>query len=126
MKFFKKSACAFLALSFCFGACALTACGGGNQADSYRFRLVFADGTAASEYSVQLCSILDDGSLGVCYAPVKADADGYVVYNADTCKIPTFTEGVYEIHVLPEAEFVGAKTTPVSYSTEVITLTISL
>ena len=126
MKFFKKTACAFLALSFCFGACALTACGGGNEADGYHFRLVFADGSAATDYSVQLCSILEDGSLGVCYAPVKADENGYVVYNASTCKIATFTAGEYEIHILPDAEFEGEKTTPVSYSTDVITLTISL
>lgn len=121
MNIFKKLAGICMAISLCLGVCAFTACGnnndGGFQAkeNAYNFRVVNADGTAATGYQVQLCT----ADQTTCYPGVAVDGEGYCAY---TCP-----EGVYEIHLLPaDTEFTSnPELTPATYSTEIIVITLA-
>ena len=93
------------------------------ELNGYLFTVNNADGTAASNVFVQLCTINADGSLGSCFMPIMVN-NGTVEYTFDG-----FTAGVYEIHLLAsdcqtplEYEETNKKT-PASYSE--ITLTIA-
>lgn len=139
MKLIKKLALLCASLSLCAGVCAMTACElslGGNTdsstapatsstetssqapatASAFKFKVVKADGTPATNVSVQLC-IAD-----TCYAPVKTDANGEVSYTSPAGEV------VHEIHILDEnneqVEFEGATETGATYNTEAIVLTL--
>ena len=93
------------------------------ELNGYVFTVKNADGTAASNVFVQLCTINADGSLGSCFMPIMVN-NGTVEYTFNG-----FTAGVYEIHLLAsdcqtplEYEETNKKT-PASYSE--ITLTIA-
>ena len=126
MKTLQKWTSVFFAVIMCFAMFAFTACGGNKESGktytAYEFTLVYENGDPATDVSVQLCTINDDGSLGMCYAPVKADANGKVTYK------PAGFPGadVYEIHLLGAdmlpKEFEGATKTTTKY--EAFTLTI--
>lgn len=135
MKIFKKIAALCMAISLCVGVGALaTSCGGGdndasssqqqNETTGYLFKVVNADGSAASDVYVQLC----DGVSGICYGNVAVDETGSVLYNSTTAKdFPG--AGVYDIHVLggefmDDFPFDGPTATPEAYSTETIVLTL--
>ena len=109
MKAFKKLATLSMAVLMAFGVSALAACdkGGDSATNStasettktytcYEFVVVNADGTKVGEgYSVQLCKVNEDGTVGSCLRPI-ATASGACKYNEASIKAP----GVYEAHVL--------------------------
>ena len=73
--------------------------------------------------SVQLCTIDETtGTLGACFAPVKADANGKVVYNP--AGFPG--AGVYEIHLLNASyqavEFEGETKTTTTFAAFTLTI----
>ena len=132
MKFFKKLAIACLTLTMFAGLASFAACGENTdnnsssesstpaQTETYKFKIVKADGTPAVGYVVQLC-------ITTCTFSTPADANGEISYAG------TEGEGAYEIHVftanpmLGEAasvEFNGPTHTPAEYSDDVITLTL--
>lgn len=133
MKIFKKLAALCMAISLCLGVGALAACGGdGDNSSSvqqstdagYLFKVVNADGSVATgDLEIALCQ-----GTTLCYNTVRVDANGCVLYNADTVQgFPG--EGVYDIHIysgelFDETEFDGLKQTPATYSDEYIVLTL--
>ncbi len=86
MKLFKKLAILTMALTLCVGVSSTAiACGGEEKpavvnpvnGTTYNFKVVHDDGTAATGYSVQLCTI--DNTR--CLEPVAVGTDGKVAYN---------------------------------------------
>ncbi len=93
MKLFKKLAVLCTALTLCAGVGAtMSACGeDAPAATAYQFKIVKADGSAASNYMIQLCDA--DGCDG---GPnTISDANGNVTFN--------IAAGAYEIHVMDMA-----------------------
>ena len=96
MKAFKKLATLSMAVLMAFGVSAFAACNNGGDSAStnnsttsettktytcYEFVVVNADGTKVGEgYSVQVCNVNEDGSVGTCLRPI-AVTDGVCVYN---------------------------------------------
>ena len=134
MKLFKKLAIMTMALAFCCGGAALTACGGGDDtkdsstptessveqtAEAYTFTVLNADGSAAANVNVQLCAL---GNASVCYMPMATDTNGKVTYNP--MSFPG--KGEYEIHLFDASmnavEFDGPVTTPTVYGEITLTL----
>ena len=106
MKAFKKLATLSMAVLMAFGVSAFVGCKGGDNSSTaseaqtnytcYEFTVVNADGTKVGEgYSVQLCVVNEDGSIGSCLRPIAVE-DGTCVYNITNITEP----GVYEAHVL--------------------------
>lgn len=136
MKLFKKIATLALALTLCAGIGAFAAAcdNTGENSNSvtsevpsedgaYKFKIVNKDGSAATGYSIQLCSYKADGvTLESCYQPVAADENGLVSYDCAP------SAAVYEIHVLDalnnSVEFTGETKTPAAYNTEAIVITL--
>ena len=127
MKLFKKLAGACLALTLCFGAFGLVACGEKEDdtpaANSYKFQVLTAQNEAAVGYRVLLCQ--GEG----CGIPQTTDENGYATVSGIALPVPD-TAGEYDIHVMGPTssdylDFSGVKTTPVSFSSSVITLTLT-
>ncbi len=118
MKLFKKLATFATALTLAFSFGAFTACG--ETADSYTFTVKNADGTAATDVSVQLCTYAEDGSLANCLMPIPVDENGKCEYTYVT------SADVYEIHILDSndvaLEFNESNQTPAKYGEITITL----
>lgn len=134
MKLIKKIALICASLTLCAGVCSMTACLGDDSssssatssvetsseataaATSFKFKVLNANGTPATNVSVQLC--IDT----TCYAPVQTDANGEVSYTSPAGEV------VHEIHILDaennQVEFDGATETGATYNTEAIVLTL--
>ena len=104
MKLFKKLAILCTALTLCCGvSVALTACEGdepssgisATQETVYKFKVLNKDGTAATQYKVQLCKKDENGKLGACLSVLGVvGADGVATISvADTST-------KYEIHLI--------------------------
>ena len=90
---------------------------------AYEFTLVYENGDPATDISVQLCTIDEaTGALGSCFQPVKADANGKVVYSP--AGFPG--AGVYEIHLLDASyqavEFEGETKTTSTFASFTLTI----
>ncbi len=130
MKLFKKLALLVTSLTLCVGVgSAIVACGGDKDSetneDGYQFLIVHEDDSPATGYKIQLCQMLEDGTLGMCWAPVAADENGKVSYN------PTgFDMSMeYEIHVMEGGVQIhnfesSIDVIPANYDGDVITVTI--
>ncbi len=87
--------------------------------DAYVFIVQNADGSAAKNVSVQLCTYkAGTTELDACYAPVPVDAQGKCVYDP----IGGYPgAGVYEIHLLDDmseaVEFEGPAQTTAEFGT---------
>ena len=134
MKKIGKLAILGLSLTLAFGFSAFTACKDNNEESSsvsssvseesstpatqtgYKFTVLNADGTPAANRMILLCQ--DEN----CFQPVTTDANGIAVYKVNQ------GAGVYDIHVLNEAdpsaydEFDGPATTPAEYGEITLTL----
>ncbi len=136
MKVFKKLAGLCLALTLCSGICAFAACGESDPADStpsvnnpvgatgYKFKIVNADGTPASNVGIQLCTLKPDGTLDLCKAPVMVDAKGEVLYEVEAMvyEIHVFDYSTGSAHMNYESE---TTTTSATYNSDVIVLTLA-
>lgn len=104
MKFFKKLAILCMAFTLCCGvSVALTACEGdepssgvsATQETVYKFKVLNKDGTAATQYKVQLCKKDENGQLDGCLSNLGAvGADGVATISV------TDTTTKYEIHLI--------------------------
>lgn len=74
---------------------------GENEDYTYKFFVVGADGHAALQVQVQLCSVDENGKVTNCLFPVTTDGDGVVIFTEDG--MPRVSAGVYEIHLLSES-----------------------
>lgn len=140
MKTFKKLAIFATALTLAFSFGAFAACGGGDKDNSsnssptesstptenvnenaYTFIVKNADGSAAQNVSVQLCTY--NATYNACYAPVAVDANGISVYEPQS-GFPG--AGIYEIHLLDDmnnqVEFDGPTQTTAEYGEITLTL----
>lgn len=127
MNTMKKLASVFFAVIMCFAMFAFASCGGdkneGTTYTAYEFTVVYENGDPAADISVQLCTIDEaTGALGSCFQPVKADANGKVVYNP--AGFPG--AGVYEIHLLDASyqavEFEGETKTTSTFASFTLTI----
>ena len=130
MKLFKKLAGACLALTLCFGAFGLVACGEKEdngftpQENAYNFQVLNAEGEGVEGYKVLICL-----TGGACSPLMATDADGYVAISGVNLPVAN-TAGEYEIHVMAPTpagylDYEGAEMTPAAFSTEIITLTLT-
>ena len=139
MKIFKKLATLALALTLCAGIGAFAACdntsGSSNSSSSssnvetgaYLFKVLKADGSAATGYLFGLCSLKDDGSKNLCYGTVTVDETGMVSYSADN--VMGFPgEGKYAPQITDadfnEIAYEMSSPVPTSYNTEPIVITL--
>lgn len=131
MKFLKKTAIAAMTLSLALSACAFASCNGDDSsveaAVCYSFIVKKADGSAAQNVSIQLCSYTESGELSTCYRPIAVDENGRCDYTAAP------EAGVYEIHILHSGteyvvdkeghvEIDGSVQTPAEYGEVIVTL----
>ena len=127
MKLLKKLATVCLSLTMLAGigfiATTATACGTTQESpatETYKFKIVKADGTPAVGYVVQLC-------INTCTFSQPTNANGEVSYAG------TEGAGAYEIHVFTAnpadggapVEFTGATHTPTEYGGDVIVLQLN-
>ena len=124
MNTMKKLASVFFAVIMCFAMFAFTSCGDKEKTyTAYEFTVVYENGDPATDISVQLCTIDEaTGALGSCFQPVKADANGKVVYSP--AGFPG--AGVYEIHLLDASyqavEFEGETKTTSTFASFTLTI----
>ena len=142
MKTFKTLAIFATALTLALSFGTFAACGGDKDNSSsnsssptesstietnenvYTFIVKNADGIAAQNVSVQLCTYKADGvTIDACYAPVAVDANGISVYEPQG-GFPG--AGIYEIHLLDDMnnaiEFDGPTQTTAEYGEITLTL----
>lgn len=120
MKTMKKLASVFFAVIMCFAMFAFTSCGDKEKTyTAYEFTLIYEDGNPAEGYSVQLCTI---DEAGMCFQPVKANAEGKVTYTPSGFP----GAGVYEIHILDSksarVEFEGEAKTADTFDAYTLTI----